>query len=128
MTTQEKNQGSCRRISRAGFWKMIIPLPIVGFFLLQLDFRLQTGAWGIAPSGPALLFYWTLISACIFIVAFVLRAHDRNKSGWWALLYIIPWIGWLWALVELGFLEGTKGPNRFGSNPREAQASDSKTP
>ena len=109
------------RISRAGFWKRIIPLPVVGFILLQLDFRLQTGAWGIAPSGPALLFYWTLIGAVIFIVACVKRAHDRNKSGWWTLVYIIPYIGWLWALIELGCLEGTKGPNRFGADPRDGQ-------
>lgn len=125
MTAEEQSQGPSRRISRGGFWKMIIPLPIVGFFVLQLDFRLQTGAWGIAPSGPALLFYWTLISVCIFIVACVKRAHDRNKSGWWALLYVIVWP---WALIELGFLEGTKGPNRFGPDPRGARAVDSEIP
>lgn len=119
--TQEDTPRVSARISRAGFWKRIIPLPIVGFVLLQLDFRLQTGAWGIAPSGPALLFYWTLIGVVIFIVACVKRAHDRNKSGWWTLLYILPYIGWLWALIELGCLEGTKGPNRFGPDPRDGQ-------
>lgn len=111
-------KGASSRISRTGFWKRIIPLPIVGFILLQLDFLMQTGAWGIAPSGPALLFYWTLIGVVIFIVACVKRAHDRNKSGWWTLLYILPYIGWLWAFIELGFFEGTKGPNRFGPDPR----------
>ncbi len=42
------------------------------------------------------------------------RWHDRDKSGWWILIALIPIIGWIWALVETGFLAGTPGPNRFG--------------
>jgi uncharacterized membrane protein YhaH (DUF805 family) len=26
-------------------------------------------------------------------------------------------IGWLWALVDNGFLRGTDGPNRYGDDP-----------
>jgi hypothetical protein len=36
----------------------------------------------------------------------VRRFRDRGKSGWWALLYIVPGIGWLWILIECGFLPG----------------------
>jgi uncharacterized membrane protein YhaH (DUF805 family) len=64
--------------------------------------------------------------------------HDRDKSGWWLLVfYLLPAIlgmvpesvpGSLilmlasfavsiWALVELGFLRGTVGPNRYGADP-----------
>jgi len=28
----------------------------------------------------------------------------------------------LWLLVPLGFLKGTKGPNRYGPDPLEAKA------
>src|SRR5262245_34244102 len=90
------------RMSRAQFWTAVTPLPIIGLFAVQLDFRLQTGRWHIGPS-PVLLFYWSLICVCIVIYVFALRAHDRNKSAWWVLLYLVPWIGWLWALIELGF-------------------------
>lgn len=45
------------------------------------------------------------------------RFHDRNKSGWWIFLHFIPAIGGIWALIELGFLKGTPGPNRFGADP-----------
>lgn len=48
----------------------------------------------------------------------VKRWHDRDKSGWWALIALIPIVGPIWALVELGFLSGTDGPNRFGPDPR----------
>ena len=66
------------------------------------------------------------------------RLHDRDKSGWWLLVfYVLPGLlntigeslaaGWIfslgsiavsiWALVELGFLRGTAGPNRYGPDP-----------
>ena len=44
----------------------------------------------------------------------VRRLHDRNKSGWWVLLYFVPVIGPLWLLLELGVLPGTRGPSRYG--------------
>ena len=47
----------------------------------------------------------------------VKRWHDRDKSGWWWLIAFIPLIGFIWQLVECGFLEGTQGDNRFGPAP-----------
>lgn len=47
----------------------------------------------------------------------VKRWHDRGKSGWWVLLNLVPVVGWLWALIENGFLRGTDGPNRYGPDP-----------
>lgn len=44
----------------------------------------------------------------------VRRWHDRNKSGVWVLLPFIPVIGAIWAFIELGFIEGTPGPNNYG--------------
>jgi len=47
------------------------------------------------------------------------RWHDRNKSGWWLLINIVPLIGAIWTLFEIGLLEGTQGENRFGKDPIE---------
>ncbi len=47
----------------------------------------------------------------------VKRWHDRDKSGWWVLIGLVPVIGGIWALVECGFLSGTPGANRFGPDP-----------
>ena len=47
----------------------------------------------------------------------VKRWHDRDKSGWWMLIGIIPYIGGIWQLIECGCLRGTEGPNRFGGDP-----------
>ena len=45
------------------------------------------------------------------------RWHDRDKSGWWSLLLLIPLVGGIWVFVETGFLRGTVGANRFGADP-----------
>ena len=47
------------------------------------------------------------------IAVAVRRAHDNDKSGWFIL---IPIYG---AIIVL-FLEGTRGPNRFGPDPKGA--------
>ncbi|MCG9132536.1 DUF805 domain-containing protein, partial [Candidatus Poribacteria bacterium] len=38
------------------------------------------------------------------------RWHDLDKSGWSELVRVA-------AFFELGFREGTPGPNRFGPDP-----------
>ena len=47
------------------------------------------------------------------------RWHDIDKSALWVLINFIPLIGPLWALIENGFVPGTPGENRFGSDPLE---------
>lgn len=47
----------------------------------------------------------------------VRRFHDQNRSGWWFLLNFIPYIGSIIVLVFM-CLEGTRGPNRFGPDPK----------
>ena len=73
----------------------------------------------------------------------VKRLHDRNKRGWWVFLFFLvpilaftigvlapdlgPELTWsgmaiviilgVWALIELGILSGTAGPNRYGPIP-----------
>ena len=46
----------------------------------------------------------------------VRRFHDINKSGWFVLLQIIPFIGWIIILAML-IEKGTEGKNRFGDYP-----------
>lgn len=50
----------------------------------------------------------------IWSAATVKRYHDRDKSGWWTFIVLIPLIGQIWQFVELAFFPGTSGPNRYG--------------
>jgi chromate transport protein ChrA len=45
------------------------------------------------------------------------RWQDRNRSPWWVLVALVPVVGWLWALLDNGFVRGTPGINRFGAPP-----------
>jgi uncharacterized membrane protein YhaH (DUF805 family) len=47
----------------------------------------------------------------------VRRLHDTDRSGWWCLVTLVPFVG---SFILLFFLcvEGTQGINRFGSNPK----------
>jgi len=47
------------------------------------------------------------------------RCHDRDRSGWFLLVGIIPVIGWLWLLFELALRDGTPGRNGFGPSPKQ---------
>ena len=57
-----------------------------------------------------------LLCVPFFILYFSLiirRLHDLNKTGWLALLILIPFIKSLFYIYIL-FFKGTPGPNRFG--------------
>ncbi|MBG1231733.1 DUF805 domain-containing protein [Aestuariivirga litoralis] len=61
-------------------------------------------------------FYSSPLSWVLF-VSHIRRYHDRNKSGWWSLVAVIPVIGGLWQLIELGFLPGNPDKNNYGPPP-----------
>ncbi len=79
---------------------------LVGGFARSADHEL---AYLAGPLGLAL----TVVN----ILVTIKRAHDRDRSGWFLLIVFIPFIGSLWLLIELGFLRGTVGGNRFGPDP-----------
>jgi uncharacterized membrane protein YhaH (DUF805 family) len=93
------------RIGRAGYWLINVVAMlayVVAFLLLQFG-----GIW--LGFGGALF----LLTLFVVLATQTKRWHDRNKSGWWWLITLLPF-GGLWAFIELGFLGGTPGSNRFG--------------
>lgn len=81
-----------------------------------------------------LLYYGTniyvlhMMSMIISIASFwpglallVKRLHDRNRSGWFAAMIFIPLVQ-IWILIEVWFLRGTVGSNRFGDDPLQESA------
>lgn len=100
---------------------------------------------GKADPGTLLaLIYRAVVSPLVlwcYAATSIKRLHDRNKSGWWTIpffvapglyqqfedrlgesaivagLEFILFVALLWGFVELGFLRGTRGPNRFGPDP-----------
>ena len=70
--------------------------------------------WGFP--GIALAIYSLLLFIPNLAVS-VRRLHDQDKSGWWILIGFVPLIGAIWLFV-LYVLESTRGPNRFGPDPK----------
>ncbi len=102
------------RLSRRDFWLFGV-LALIGVAVLAL---LLLGIAGVRERHADviinLLLFWPGLAVS------VKRWHDRDKSGWWVLVALVPVIGWLWALVENGFLRGSDGANRFGADPLAA--------
>jgi uncharacterized membrane protein YhaH (DUF805 family) len=100
------------RIGRSTYWlKFFLPYVVVYVALVLLDLACGTidheAGMGVF-SGVFLLL--TMYSS---IAVGVKRCHDRDRSGWFLLVGIVPGLN-LWLLVELGLLEGTVGPNTYG--------------
>ena len=54
-----------------------------------------------------------LVLLCPNIAVTVRRLHDLDKSGWWFLVGIIPFIGWI-ILLLICSQPGTEGANQYG--------------
>ncbi|OAI57186.1 hypothetical protein AYO47_08280 [Planctomyces sp. SCGC AG-212-M04] len=62
----------------------------------------------------------SLIISLAWYTSFAIRVkrwHDRDRSAGWLLINLIPFLGILYELIELGFIRGTDGDNRFGPDP-----------
>ncbi len=57
-----------------------------------------------------------IILALMPISLVVRRLHDINKSGWWAITYLIP-IANLWLVYKVFFVKGSEGRNQYGLDP-----------
>ncbi len=56
------------------------------------------------------------------IAVSVRRLHDTDHSGWWALLLLVPVVGFI-VLLIFTVRDGQPGHNRFGPNPKGLVAS-----
>ncbi|NKI73021.1 DUF805 domain-containing protein [Dickeya sp. CFBP 2040] len=118
------------RVGRRDFWLgMIIVLALmVGLFVLAGTGWLETQKAAFI----LVVLMWPLTAIL------VKRLHDRNKSGWWALLLVVAWMlgngNWsilpplgqwvverflptlitVMMLLDCGAFVGTIGTNRFG--------------
>ena len=75
---------------------------------------------GVSFIGLFVVAYLAIIVPAIAVQ--VRRFHDQDKSGWLVLLNFVPYVGGLIVLVFM-FLEGTRGPNQYGPDPKNPEQS-----
>jgi uncharacterized membrane protein YhaH (DUF805 family) len=107
------------RLNRQPFWIATLVLWLLSMgvtFVTSILFGSQSAVTTFVQAVVALVLLIPSLAVA------VKRYHDRDKSGWWILIVFIPIIGLIWYIVELGFLPGTPGPNRYGPDPLGAES------
>ncbi len=140
------------RINRGKYWFALLLYMLAWFAFVALCF-MWLGSFDADRlfrfAGGAMLIW--LVAIVLFIAGTwsgiavgIKRLHDRDKSGWWLLLF---WLGpsvlssgnlspndigdigsnailglaafvlMVWGFIELGCLKGTAGPNSYGPDP-----------
>jgi uncharacterized membrane protein YhaH (DUF805 family) len=98
------------RIGRQTFWLY----HVIPFFLLSG--LLQTSAEYYTDKLVIYaLFAINILLMIGMIAGFVKRLHDRGKSAWWLILILIPVIGIIYWIIDLGILRGEDKANEYGS-------------
>jgi uncharacterized membrane protein YhaH (DUF805 family) len=105
------------RISRKPFWLGLLAVALVQIVLSAVLTVLTMSSANEGVSMGTILI--GLVMAVMLYPVLAIHAkrwHDRDCTGWKALT-LIQGIGGLWDLVEVSFMRGTPGPNRFGPDP-----------
>ena len=104
------------RAKRAEFWWFFLFCMIVGLMGSVIDAALGLDA-AIGGNGV----FTTLIQLATFLPSIAVgsrRLHDTNRSGWWQLLWIVGFIGWIPLIIWLASTSKNEN-NRFGDEPTD---------
>ena len=119
--------GRARRMEFWLFWLLLIGIQIV--FSILIGMVAGPTAAAADPTdplamlnGPAKalygLFFLVMLGLLVPSLAVAMRRlHDTNRTGWWLLIGLIPFLGAL-VLIIFYLLDGTPGPNKYGADPK----------
>ena len=103
------------RVSRSTYWlKYMLPYFLIYVVLVMLD--IGTGSFDFKVGYGIASGLFTLVGIIPGLAMSIKRCHDRNRTGWFLLVSLIPLIG-IWVLIELWFLKGIDGANQYGPDP-----------
>ena len=99
------------RVSRRTFWLYgvcaLLGLSLLGYALLTIA--------GVRAARAETIVNLLLLYPALAVSA--KRWQDRDRSPWWVLIGLVPLVGWLWLLLDNGFVRGSASHNRFGAPP-----------
>ena len=122
------------RARRSEYWWFVV---VRGAVYVALCIGVEAlDADGLVSEGSRSVPQDVLLSAIIILLlgtiipdltVTVRRLHDADRSGTWFLLAFVPMIGWL-LIAAMAADRGTRGPNRFGHDPRSIRTATSTPP
>ena len=119
------------RARRTEFWMFTLVSVLVSIVLGIVDAALRSAIvydnGAMVSFSPGLLGGLYGLAVLIPTLAVtVRRLHDTDRSGWWILIGLIPFVGSI-VLLVLVCLEGTRGPNRHGTDPKQPVTAGAQT-
>jgi uncharacterized membrane protein YhaH (DUF805 family) len=103
------------RARRMEYWMFVLINCLIVVVLSVVD--TVVGLFSLGNSVGALTGLYWLVVLVPSVAVTVRRLHDTDRSGWWALLALLPVLGTI-VLFVFCVLDGTPGANRFGENPK----------
>lgn len=104
------------RATRSDYWlRTFLPIVVISIVLSIVD--VVIGSFDGTTGVGVLSLLFSVFSIWPSLAVSIKRLHDRDQSGWWILIGLIPLIGAIFLFVVVGCLRGTYGDNRFGPDP-----------
>jgi uncharacterized membrane protein YhaH (DUF805 family) len=106
------------RISRSQYWlKFVLPVIVIEVVVVGLmGISAAAGSSGGVAAFSSVLTIFGLVVLWPSLAIIIKRVHDRDWPWPFILLFLVPIVS-IWPLIEVWFLRGTVGSNRFGADP-----------
>ena len=110
------------RARRSEYWFIQLFLLLTNLAAAAIDLALMDGDVDrfIANGGGGIVgLVWIVATIVPALAALIRRLHDTSRSGWWALMVLVPIAG---AIVILVFTveDSVSGDNAYGASPKAA--------
>lgn len=103
------------RVNRSTYWLKYM-LPYFVLYIVAIFADISLGMFDEATGFGVISGIFALIALYPSIAISIKRCHDRGRTGWFNLIAFIPLVN-LWYIVEVLFLKGTDGSNKYGEAP-----------
>lgn len=103
------------RVSRSTFWVYV--LLFAGLAFVASVVEQVSGAYDREYGIGCLTALLYVLAAVPLWSVYAKRCHDRGYPNWYLFFALVPVLGPLWLLIDLGLIRGTPGTNKYGPDP-----------
>ena len=110
------------RARRSEYWFIQLFLILTNLAVAAIDLALMNGDFErfIANGGGGIVgLIWILATLVPAVAVLIRRLHDTSRSGWWALVGLLPIVGGIILLV-FTVQDSDSGDNTYGPSPKAA--------